>query len=221
MLGISPHQSGASPFTRISLVFTIRSGMPMAQARASGHTFGGGMSAGLPRAAPESAHFAIIAISSSESDGSLWNCWMPMFFSTYHGGMTPARGPMPVRCFIARAQGRTSSYVVSAIGATPSGRWQFWQLRCRIGAMCLLKVTSADEALCCACSASGPHSMPLSPTTMRAAHVNLAIARSFEKVAQTRLNATVQDTRLVRISPLPNPESRRPNPELEDASYLL
>jgi hypothetical protein len=32
---------------------------------------------------------------------------------------------MPVRCFIARAQGLTSSYVTSDIGATPSGRWQF------------------------------------------------------------------------------------------------
>jgi hypothetical protein len=32
-----------------------------------------------------------------------------MFFSTYHGGMTPAFGPMLVRCLIARAHGRTSS----------------------------------------------------------------------------------------------------------------
>ena len=45
----------------------------------------------------------------SLSDGSLWNCWMPMFFSTYQGGMTPAFGPMPVRCLIARAHGRASS----------------------------------------------------------------------------------------------------------------
>ena len=47
-----------------------------------------------------------------------------MFFSTYHGGMTPACGPIPVRCLIARAHGRTSAYVTSDIGATPSGRWQ-------------------------------------------------------------------------------------------------
>ena len=47
-----------------------------------------------------------IAISSSLSDGSFWNCWMPMFFSTYHGGITPAFGPMPVRCLMARAHGR-------------------------------------------------------------------------------------------------------------------
>ena len=29
-----------------------------------------------------------------------------MFFSMYHGGITPACGPMPVRCLIARAHGR-------------------------------------------------------------------------------------------------------------------
>jgi hypothetical protein len=34
---------------------------------------------------------------------------MPMFFSTYQGGITPAFGPMPVRCLIARAHGRASS----------------------------------------------------------------------------------------------------------------
>ena len=41
--------------------------------------------------------------------GRSWNCWMPMFFSMYHGGMTPAFGPMPVRCLMARAHGRASS----------------------------------------------------------------------------------------------------------------
>ena len=88
------------------------------------------MSAGLPRGAPLSTHFAIVAISSSLSDGSLWNCWMPMFFSTYHGGMTPALGPMPgFRCLMARAHGRIARRSTSDIGATPSGRWQFWQLR--------------------------------------------------------------------------------------------
>ena len=80
-----------------------------AHARPSGNWRGGGMSAGLPRGAPLSAHFPIAAISSSLSDGSFMNCWMPMFFSTYHGGMTPAFGPMLVRCLIARAQGRASS----------------------------------------------------------------------------------------------------------------
>ncbi len=67
------------------------------------------MSAALPRGAPLSTHLAISAISSSESDGSFLKCWMPISRSTYHGGITPACGPMPVRCLIARAQGRTSS----------------------------------------------------------------------------------------------------------------
>jgi len=39
----------------------------------------------------------------SLSDGSFLNFWMPMFFSTNHGGMTPACGPRPVFVFIARA----------------------------------------------------------------------------------------------------------------------
>ena len=69
-----------------------------------------------------------------------------MFFSTYHGGITPAFGPIPVRCLIARAHGRASSYVDSDIGATPSARWQFSQLRCRIGATSLVKVTLAGAS---------------------------------------------------------------------------
>jgi hypothetical protein len=34
---------------------------------------------------------------------------MPIFFSTNHGGITPAWGPIEVRVFMARAHGRTSS----------------------------------------------------------------------------------------------------------------
>src|SRR5436190_21414600 len=77
-----------------------------------------------------------------------------MFFSMYQGGITPRCGPIAVRCLIARAYGRTSSYVTSGIGATPSGRWQFWQLRWRIGAMSLVNVTWAAEPAdgCCAFS---------------------------------------------------------------------
>ena len=93
----------------ISVVLTIRSGVPIAHALPSSNLRGGGMSAGLPRGAPLSAHLAIFAISSSLSDGSFLYFWMPMFFSMYHGGITPACGPMPVRCLIARAHGRTSS----------------------------------------------------------------------------------------------------------------
>ena len=115
-----------------------RSGVPIDHDVLSFHTRGAGRSAGLPRGAPASAHLAISAISSSLSDGSFLKCWMPMSFSMYHGGITPARGPTPVRVLMLRAHGRTCSKVCSAIGATPPARWQFSQLRWRIGAMCLL-----------------------------------------------------------------------------------
>ena len=93
----------------ISVVLMIRSGSPIAHFAASSQVFAGGMSAGLPIGAPLSAHWAIIAISFALSDGSSWNFWMPMFFSIYQGGITPARGPIPVRFLMERAHGRTSS----------------------------------------------------------------------------------------------------------------
>jgi len=47
---------------------------------------------------------------------------MPTFFSMNQGGISR----LPVRILIALAHGRTSSYVVSDIGAIPPfGRWQF------------------------------------------------------------------------------------------------
>src|SRR5262245_41014512 len=133
-------------FTVIDGSFTIRSGSPIVHVFPSSQVRGCGMSAGLPRGAPLFAPFAILATSSSVSDGSFLKLWMPMFFSMYHGGMTPACGPMPVRCLMALAYGRTCSYVDSAIGATPSARWQFSQLRCRIGAMSFVYVTCAGPA---------------------------------------------------------------------------
>src|SRR6478672_4762419 len=148
--GISPHQSGAFAFTVISGSFTIRSGAPIVHVFASAHFRGGGMSAGLPLGAPLSAHLAILAISSSLSDGSFLKPWMPMFFSMYQGGITPACGPIPVRCLMALAHGRTSSYVERDIGATPSARWQFSQLRCRTGAMSFVYVTCAGAGTDCA-----------------------------------------------------------------------
>jgi hypothetical protein len=47
---------------------------------------------------------------------------MPTFFSMYQGGITPGLSRSCVRCLIARAYGRTSSYVISDIGATDAGR---------------------------------------------------------------------------------------------------
>src|SRR6185436_4153200 len=70
--GISPHQSGALPFTVSSGSFTIKSGVPIVHDLPSGYCLGAGISAGFPRGAPASAHLAIIATSSSLSDGSFW-----------------------------------------------------------------------------------------------------------------------------------------------------
>src|SRR5262245_10853025 len=70
---------------------------------------------------------------------------MPMPFSMYHGGIVPCLLRMDVRRLIAAANGRTSSYVSSDIGASELGRWQFWQLRWRIGAMSFVNVTPDVE----------------------------------------------------------------------------
>src|SRR5262245_33381430 len=140
-----PHLSGPAAGTTICGECNTRSGSPIVHLSLLAKSRAGGMSAGLPRGAPASTHFAIVAISSSLSDGSSLNFWMPMFFSTNHGGMTPAREPRPVRVLIARDHGRTSSYVVSGIGATPLELWQCWQLRCRMGATSLVKVTSPPD----------------------------------------------------------------------------
>src|SRR5262245_49381495 len=130
------------------------------------------MSAGLPRGAPLSAHFAILEISSSLSEGSFLKLWMPMFFSMYHGGMTPACGPIPVRALMALAYGRTSSYVDSDIGATPSARWQFSQLRCRTGAISFVYVTCAEPAFDCAVIVGCANSAaaPTKPATQTTLH---------------------------------------------------
>ena len=71
------------------------------------------MSAGSPSGAPLSTHADTIAISSSLSDGSSLNAWIPMFLSTCQGGISRAI----TRFLMARAQGRTSWYVTRDIGA--------------------------------------------------------------------------------------------------------
>ena len=63
------------------------------------------MSAGLPCGAPLSTQLAIFAISSSLSEESSLNFWMPMFLSMNQGGISRAA----VLRLIARAHGRTSS----------------------------------------------------------------------------------------------------------------
>ena len=58
-----------------------------------------------PRGAPASAQAPNAAISSSLSERSSLKCWMPMFFSMNHGGISRRA----VLFFIERAQGRASS----------------------------------------------------------------------------------------------------------------
>src|SRR5262245_37900043 len=100
-------------------LLTIRSGFPIFQS--SLKVRAGGMSAGFPSGAPASTHLPTAWISSLVREGSFAYSWMPIVLSTYHGGMTPARGPNPVRFLIDRAHGRTSSYVINDIGAIESG----------------------------------------------------------------------------------------------------
>ena len=117
VIPIDPHQSGATAGTSTLGEEMINSGLPSRHAFASVNVSGAGMSAGLPRGAPPSTHLAIFAISSAPSDVSSLKCWMPTVLSMYHGGITSGFAPRPVRCLIAFAHGRTSSYVINDMGA--------------------------------------------------------------------------------------------------------
>src|SRR5437867_419774 len=116
---------------------TIRSGLPMCHRCESSNWRGGGISAGLPSGAPPSTQATIVAISSSVSEGSSLNRRIPTLRSINHGGMSR----VTTFAFIARAQGRASRYVSRDMGAMLSGRWHFWQARCRIGATSFVNVT--------------------------------------------------------------------------------
>src|SRR5215213_7443144 len=124
----SPNRSGPAAGTLYFGKLMTRSGSPICHACVFWNSGIAGMSAGLPRGAPASTQAAILAICSSLSDGSSLKSWMPMVLSTCHGGISR----LVVRVLIARAHGRTCSYVVSGIGA-----------------MSLVKVT------CCAAAAVG------------------------------------------------------------------
>src|SRR5712691_6452790 len=70
----STHQSGPDGGTVIALgVVMMRSGLPIAHSLRLANVGAVGMSAGLPRVAPLSAHLTIAAISSSVNDGSSLN----------------------------------------------------------------------------------------------------------------------------------------------------
>ena len=77
----------------------------------------------------------------------------------YQGGISRAS----TFRLIDRDHGRTSSYVTSDIGAIAPGRWQLWQLRCRIGSTSFVKVTSPPAPAACAGADAAPASS--SPAT--------------------------------------------------------
>src|SRR5262249_29903633 len=104
----------------------MRSGLPLAQPSVNAGNFG--ISPLGPSGDPPSTHAAIVAISASDRLGSFEN--VPTWGSAPHGGITRAT----TFCLTARAHGRTSSKLVSAIGAIAPGRWHSTQLLYKIGA---------------------------------------------------------------------------------------
>src|SRR5690242_13141890 len=125
----------------------IRSGWPYCLASCHsfsfGHCFGTGISRGSPCGAPASAHRTMVATSSSLSDRSFWNDWIPTVLSRCQGGICL----VATRSLIDFAHGRVSSYVTSDIGAIESLRWQAWHFSWKIGAISLAKVGFAGTAL--------------------------------------------------------------------------
>ena len=65
---------------------------------------------------------------------------------------------------------------MSDIGAPPSGRWQFWQLRCRIGATSFVNVTSWLAASCAA-AGSGAASSNAPAAAKSPDHTRLELRR--------------------------------------------
>src|SRR5712691_1788232 len=104
---MGPHQSGDEAFTEMVGDETMRSGVPISHSLGPANLSGGGMSAGFPRGAPLSTHVAIFATSSSLREMSPLYCWMPTFFSMYHGGIASGLLRRPVLYLMDSAHGRT------------------------------------------------------------------------------------------------------------------
>jgi hypothetical protein len=84
--------NSSAPFAGTTCVVgisTTRSGLKCHMSSGS-NCLAGGMSAMLPFGAPWSTHAAIVAISSSVSDGSSMIFCMPILRSTCHGGIARA-----------------------------------------------------------------------------------------------------------------------------------
>src|SRR3712207_6803078 len=97
-----------------SVIVNTASGVPIVQP--SAYRGGFGMSLSSPFGAPASTHAAMVSMSFCDRLGSFLN--FPCAGSADHGGISR----FTTRCLIARAHGRTSSYVISDIGADIAGR---------------------------------------------------------------------------------------------------
>ena len=108
--------------------------------------------------------------------------WTPMFFSMNHGGIrSGSLSGREVLSRMARAHGRTSSYVTSDIGAMEPGRWHAWHERWSIGATSRVNVTGGCEPVCAA--ASGAHGgAPASSTSPARTTAGSGSRRRFEMV---------------------------------------
>ena len=117
------------------------------------------MSSGLPRGAPLSTQAPIVAISASVSDMSSLMAWMPTSFSRNHGGITPIRFAQRRAVLDApRPRPHPLHRSSATSGASELGRWQLWQLSCRIGAMSFAKVTGSSPGACPADRGAGASS---------------------------------------------------------------
>src|SRR5438067_6062581 len=155
---------------------------------------------------------------------------MPMFFSMNQGGITVGLSRRAVLIFIAFAHGRASSYVRSDIGATDPGRWQPWQLRCRIGATSFVKVTSRVPFTgACATICAAEHTRAAARTdaaTVNRGSVRRCSVMAFLRCAGSPASTEQQDghaheficqqasdilSRLCEVSPWSSSERRKMN----------
>ena len=102
---MEPNRSGPAAGTWWAGNRITRSGLPICHSEASANCRSGGMSARLPRGAPLSTHFTIVAISSSLSDGIVLELLEPDVAIDVPGGISRAA----TRALIERAHGRASS----------------------------------------------------------------------------------------------------------------
>src|SRR6516225_1169598 len=100
---------------------------------------------------------------------------MPTFLAMCHGGICRVE----TRARIDRAHGRTSSYVMSDIGAMEFGRWQTSHFRWQIGATSRVNVGVGVDAATAGTNASTRRPTPTTPDS-RAAPRDAILAASYQ-----------------------------------------